>query len=159
MSEHTESRSSTCAETDYRGPDRRRTTLKSLIHGMFNPRRRRVRRDTDEANAFVDWHPRHLLVVAAIILGLSTLDGILTVHLMNIGAAEMNPLLASLVERDASQFAIIKWLLTACGVVALVITERACLFGRLRSRSILYGVLVGYVVLVLYSLSLAVLTV
>ena len=96
------------------------------------------------------------MLAAIAILILSTLDGMLTVHHMNLGAAEINPMLAALVKNDPAQFAIAKWIMTSIGVIILIISARARLFGSFRSESVLYGVLVGYSCIVCYSLLLAV---
>lgn len=135
--------------------ERRKPTLRSIVYGMFNPRRRRVRRDEDWDNAFLDWHPRSLLVVATMILLLSVLDGLLTVKLVNAGAQEINPLLAVLVDHSAAWFALTKWLLTAIGVIGLVAAAHARVFGRIKAKTVLYGVMVGYTILVLYGYSLS----
>jgi hypothetical protein len=136
---------------EYGITERRKPSLRSIVYGMFNPRRRRVRRDEDWENAFLDWHPRSLLVVATTILLLSVLDGLLTVKLINAGAQEINPLLAVLVDHSAAWFALIKWLLTAVGVIGLV---EARVFGRIKAKTVLYGVMAAYAILVLYGYSL-----
>ena len=143
-------------EVAYSGPDRRKFTWKTVIYGMFKKRRTRARRTADAPNAYVDIHEMNLLVVATIILGLSVLDGVLTVHLANIGATDLNGMMAALVKRDAVQYAIVKWLLTAFAVVALIISERAHLFGRIRGAYVLYGIAAVYSFFVAYSLSMAV---
>lgn len=135
--------------------ERRKPSLRSIVYGMFNPRRRRIRREEDWDNAFLDWHPRSLLVVATTILLLSVLDGLLTVKLVNAGAQEINPLLAVLVDHSAAWFALIKWLLTAIGVIGLVAAAHARVFGRVKAKIVLYGVMVAYTVLVLYGYSLS----
>ena len=63
----------------YRGPDRRKPSLKSFVHGAFNPRRRRIRREEDRDSTFIDWYPTHLLVAATLIMCLSVVDGLFTV--------------------------------------------------------------------------------
>ena len=138
----------------YRGPDRRKPSFRSILYGMFNPRRRRVGRSDDLKNAFLDWHPNRLLVVATAILILSVIDGLLTVRLVNAGVHEINPLLAGLVSNSAAGFAIVKWALSATGVIALVVAAHARVFGLVRGGALLYAVLVGYSMLVLYSLAL-----
>ena len=65
--------------------------------GAFYPRRRRFRREEDRDKAFIDWYPPHLLFAAIAIMCLSVADGLFTVHLINAGATEMNPLLAVVV--------------------------------------------------------------
>lgn len=135
--------------------ERRKPSLRSIFYGMINPRRRRVRRDDDWDNAFLDWHPRSLLFVATVILLLSVLDGLLTIKLVNAGAQEINPLLAVLVDHSTAWFALIKWLFTAIGVLVLVAAAHARIFGRIKAKTVLYAVMLGYATLVLYGYSLS----
>ena len=140
---------------DYRGPDRRTPSLRGIIYGMLHPRRQRIRREEDVDNAFLDFHPRHLLIVAIAILVLSLIDGILTVRLVNAGAQEINPVLAALVHGDSAWFALAKLTFTSLGVIVLVAAAHSRVFGKLRSVTVLYVFLVGYAILVLYGYGLA----
>lgn len=136
--------------------DRRKPSLRSIYHGMFQPRRRQVRRQDDEPNAFLDWHPRSLLIASVAVLLLSLADGLISVRLVTAGAREINPLLALVVHDSPVAFALTKWLLTACGVVALVASAHARVFRTIKGAAVLHGVLAGYAVLVLYGLLLTV---
>ncbi len=138
----------------YQG-DRRKPSLKSFIYGAFDPRRRRIRRAEDRDHTFLDWHPTHLLVVCAIILVLSLIDGLLTVHLVQNGAKELNPLMAYLISNDPILFALAKIVLTVVGVVALVLTAHMLIFRHVKASSVLYFFLFVHVVLVLYQGALA----
>jgi hypothetical protein len=134
--------------------DRRKPSLRSIYHGMFQPRRRRVRREEDAENAFLDWHPPRLLWAASAVLLLSLLDGIFTVRLIGAGVQEINPLMDVLLKGDAAGFALAKWFLTALGVIALVAAAHAKVFGRFRGEAILLAMLAGYLLLVLYGFGL-----
>ena len=138
----------------YQG-DRRKPSLKSFIYGAFNPRRRRIRREEDRDHTFLDRHPTHLLVVCAIILVLSLLDGLLTVHLVQNGAKELNPLMAYLLSNDPILFALAKIILTVVGVVTLIVTAHMQIFRLVKASSVLYFFLFVHVVLVLYQATLA----
>ncbi len=142
-------------QTEWRGPDRRKPSFKSFVYGAFYPRRRRIRRDDDRDSSFIDWYPTHLLVVATLIMCLSVADGILTVHLVNAGAVELNPLLAVLVHNDPMSFALVKVFLTAIGVTCLVLVSQARLFRRWPMGWVIYGLLVSYTGLVMYSYNLS----
>ena len=142
-------------KTEWRGPDRRKPSLKSFIYGAFNPRRRRIRREEDRDSAFIDWYPTHLLVVAGLIMLLSLADGLLTVRLLNAGATELNPLLAVLVHNDPLWFALGKVFLTAAGVVSLVIVSQARVLKKWPMTLMIYGLLFLYMALVAYSTSLS----
>ncbi len=91
----------------------------------------------------------------AIILVLSLLDGLLTVHLVQNGAKELNPLMAYLLSNDPILFALAKITLTVVGVVALVVTAHMQIFRLVKASSVLYFFLFAHVVLVLYQAALA----
>ena len=141
-------------QTEWTGPDRRKPSFKSFVYGAFYPRRRRILRDEDRDSSFIDWYPTHLLVVATLIMCLSVVDGILTVHLVNAGAVELNPLLAVLVQNDPMSFALVKVFLTAIGVTSLVIVSQARLFRRWPMVWVIYALLFSYAGLVMYSYGL-----
>jgi len=134
--------------------ERRKLSLKSVIYGAFNPRRRRIRRDEDSNHTFVDYHPRHLLVVSTLVLILSVIDGLFTVHMINAGLQELNPFLAPFVHGNPVTFALVKIFFTATGVVALVISAHARLLGRIRVSGIFYGLLFAYGCVIVYHLYL-----
>jgi hypothetical protein len=137
----------------YQG-DRRRSSLRSFVYGAFNPRRRRIRREEDRDHTFLDWHPTQLLVACTMIMALSVADGLLTVHLLQNGAQELNPLMAFLISNDPILFALAKIALTIIGVVTLVLTAHMQLFRLVKASSVLYFFLFVHVVLVSYQTTL-----
>ena len=134
--------------------DRRKPSLRSLVYGAFNPRRRKIRRDEDANHTFVDYHPRHLLIISTLVLICSVIDGLFTVHMINAGLQELNPVLAPLVDGDPVIFALVKIFFTAVGVVALVITAQARFLSGVRVSAIFYGLLVAYGCVIVYPLYL-----
>jgi hypothetical protein len=134
--------------------DRRRRTAYALFYGSMNPRRRKPRRNGELSVASVDWHPPHWLAVGILIVLLSSLDAYLTLTLLEHGAREVNPLMASLIGSSPLAFTSVKIALTAGGVVLLVALARMRAFGRIPVVAILYLVLLGYTVLVAYELQL-----
>ena len=137
----------------YQG-DRRKPSLKSFIYGAFYPRRRRIRRDEDRDHTFLDYHPQHLLVISTIILALSVVDGLLSVHLVNEGMREVNPLMALLANGNPVLFALGKIACTTVGIVALVLTAHMRIYRVLRASNVLYFFLFVYLALVLYEIGL-----
>jgi hypothetical protein len=141
--------------TDRRHPhDRRRHTLRALVHGSFAPRRRGARRDGEITFSSVDWHHPQWLAVAILTLLLSLGDALLTLELLQRGAYEANPIMAQFVHGDALAFAAVKIGLTGGGIVVLILLARARIFGRIPVSYILYGVLVAYGLLVGYEFGL-----
>lgn len=135
--------------------DRRKPSLRSFIYGAFNPRRRRFRREEDANYTFLDWHPRHLLIVATLVMILSVIDGLFTVYLINAGLQELNPVLAPLVHGDPVAFALIKIAFTGVGVITLVISAHARLWRGFKVSRIFYALLAGYSSVIVYELYLA----
>lgn len=131
------------------GSDRRRVTVRSMLLGGLNPRRRTGRRLSDETN-LLDWHEPKLLVLAVTILLLSCMDALITVHLLLLGGEELNPLMAFFLAQDATAFIVAKLILTGVPLLLLVATARARIFGGFRVLWLLqifllfYAVLIGY---------------
>jgi hypothetical protein len=140
---------------DRRGAaDRRKQSLRALFYGSFHPRRRGSRRDGERRVASVDWHDPQWLAVAMLIVLFSCVDAFLTLTLIDHGAYEVNPLMAPLVGGSALAFAMVKIGLTAGGVVLLTILARMKVFGRVPVSLLLYTVLLGYGVLLVYEFRL-----
>jgi Domain of unknown function (DUF5658) len=137
-----------------RGPDRRTRVARALVYGSLNPRRLGPRRAGEVSLAAVDWHDAWWLAIATLILALCASDAALTVVLISRGAYELNPFLVPLMSGSGLLFVVVKVGLTGAGVVLLTLLARAKAFGRLPVALLLYGVLVGYGVLVAYELRL-----
>ena len=121
------------------------------MYGSFTPRRRAPpRREGDSRFHSLDWHSSHLLAVAIGILLLSVLDAFLTMVLLQGGADEVNPVMASLIYRSVAMFAALKMGMTGAGVLLMVILARYRFMRLLRVEWVLYGVLIAYVSLISY---------
>ena len=134
--------------------DRRKLTLRSIVYGAFYPRRRRIRREEDANHTFVDYHRRHLLVVATLVLILSVIDGLFTVHMINAGLQELNPALAPFVHGNPVTFALVKIFFTAIGVIALVVSAQARIVAGIRVSAVFYGLFIVYGCVIVYHLYL-----
>lgn len=146
------SRPSEPAPERRQGPDRRKRTVRSLVHGSFDPRRRGQRRGHGSSITDVDWHHPQWLAVALLILLLCIGDALLTLTLLAHGAVEVNPLMAALLDGGGIGFAVVKIGLTAGSTVFLVLLARMRAFRLLPVAAVLYAVLLGYFVLVAYEL-------
>ncbi len=132
-----------------RGPDRRRTNLRSFLQGGLTPRRRSGRR-ADEQHLPIDWHEPYLLFLSLMILLLSVADAFMTLTLLTVGATEANPFMAFLLNDHPHLFGLVKMGLTGFGVLVLVAAARARLFRFMRVGMVLQGLFVAYVALVAY---------
>ncbi|MCC6170612.1 MAG: hypothetical protein IT481_01145 [Gammaproteobacteria bacterium] len=143
----------TTAQAERRqGRDRRRSTLRALLIGGIRQRRRAPRRDNERHLAALDWHHPQWLAVGLLILLLSVADAFLTITLVNLGASEANPLMEPLVHGADAGFVYWKMALTSGGVALLILLARMHAFGRIPVAAILYGVLLGYIVLISYEI-------
>ncbi len=134
-----------------RGRDRRTSTVRSLVTGSLNPRRRGPRRAYDRSIAATDWYEPQWLAVAVLILLLSVADALLTLALLQYrGILEANPVMAAFVNGNPTYFAAVKIGFTAAGVVLLTSLARVRAFGRIPVSILLCVVLAGYVTLVAY---------
>jgi len=147
-------RDSAITGQERRGDDRRQQGLRALVHGSFRPRRRGPRRADERTVSAVDWHHPKWLVIAILIVLLSSADALLTLMLVERGAYELNPLMAPLVGGSALTFALVKVGLTASGVVLLTQIARMRAFGRVPVGVFLYTLLALYAVLIAYEFSL-----
>lgn len=135
--------------------ERRRRMWWSVCYGSFNPRRRTPpRRLSDSRHQFLDWHSSHLLAVALGILLLSAVDAFLTLALLQVGAYEANPLMAPLLARDVAAFATLKIALTGVCTVFMVVMARYRFMRLVRVEWVLYGILIAYVSLIGYEMSM-----
>jgi hypothetical protein len=137
-----------------RGPDRRKSALKALIHGSFHPRRRGPRREGERMISGVDWHDPQWLAVAMLVVLFSCVDAFLTLTLIDHGAYEVNPFMAMVLGGSALVFSLVKIGLTAGGVVMLTLLARMKAFGRVPVSLLLYSVLLGYGALLVYEFRL-----
>lgn len=138
---------------DRRGAaDRRRRFWWGVLYGSFNPRRRAPRRIDGGGFHLVDWHDSHLLAVVMAILVLCVSDAFLTLILLQSGAHEANPVMASFVYDDVKTFTVIKMLMTSTSVAVMVLLAGYRFLGVFRVEMLLYLVLTGYLALVGYEL-------
>jgi hypothetical protein len=131
-------------------PDRRRRLLHALFIGSITQRRRDHRRAAGSHPHPLDFHDARWLAVAIAILLLSVFDAFLTLRLLELGAVEVNPLMAMLLDGTSAGFAFWKVGLTAAGVVILTVMARLHVFGRLPVSAMLYLVLGLYAGLIGY---------
>ena len=142
----------TGAAAERRGSaDRRRRIWWSVVYGNFNPRRRRPPRRIDDCGFHsLDWHAAHLLAVAIGILLLSAADALMTVTLLAGGAVEVNPVMATIVDKSATAFAALKMSMTGVGVMLMVLLAQYRFMRRIRVQAVLYAILIAYIGLLCY---------
>ena len=115
------------------GPDRRKRKIPPLKYLLFGGRRKTIRRKEDEQGLVIlDTHGPGIFALAVLILILTIIDGFITLHLMALGAREMNPIMSYLIDLNPYTYFFAKCVLTIIGLIFLIILRNY--------RSILFGV-------------------
>jgi hypothetical protein len=117
------------------GRDRRVRRFGNLIWMFKSGRRRQVRRASDQRRIHeLDDYPKELFFLIILVLGLSVVDGILTLWLMDLGAREVNPVMAYYLKQGPQIFMAAKYLITAA-VVLITVAMNHAVFLMLRVRT------------------------
>lgn len=141
--------------------DRRSGADRRSSHVLFadwrwavSGRRRAGRRRDETADTGVDIYEPRLGLVALAIFLLSCLDAAFTLTLIwgNLGV-EINPFMRALIEHDAQLFVNLKIVFTGAGILFLVALADARFMRRVRVRTLMYGVLLVYSMIVAYEIT------
>ena len=124
----------------------------AFLYGNFRPRRRSSRRSADEHHYFFDWHEPRTLYLALGVLLLSCTDALFTLNLLNAGATEGNPVMASILDQSVEQFLAVKIGLTSFSLVILVATARRRFFRSFSVEHLLHVFCAGYILLICYEI-------
>jgi hypothetical protein len=130
--------------------DRRTFTWRTVLFGFLFSRRRDYRRTSEGQAIFTDYHHPWLFFLATGIMVLSGMDAVFTLRLLDLGAIELNPVMAALIGKGTFTFALTKMLLTSFGILALVFLARSMFMERFRTGAILTIFFVFYASLVCY---------
>ena len=98
----------------------------------------------------MDYHERRYLVLSLAILALCVADVFATITLLSRGSTEINPFMRELVEYDTGLFFAFKYISTAAGIFILLSFKKFRIIGNLTTQSLLYVILIFYMVLVFY---------
>lgn len=106
---------------------------------------------------FVDRFSPAMFVFVLMVLAASIVDAVLTMQLIEAGAAEINPLMDRLLDHGILPFLLGKYVLTVAGLPLLLIFKNYYLFGtRFRvgylipAIVMMYAVLIGYQILLMH---------
>jgi len=131
--------------------DRRSNRRKAAVHSFYRRRRSQIRRETDDTSrVYVDTHEAKIGYLALALMGLSIVDAFFTTVLLQNGSQELNPLLAYLIELDATLFLAIKFFITGASIVFFILHKHHKLFNLINCYQLLvlsvtvYSILVGY---------------
>ena len=137
-------------------PDRRRSdyTALNLRQIGVGGRRLQSRRSSDRACHYVDWYEARLLLSGLGIIACCCMDAFFTLQLLQMGATELNAVMAYLIETDIQRFVNFKIAITGLSVVLLTIHGKYRIFSKLRVEHLLHAALAAYIALIGWELTL-----
>ncbi len=130
--------------------DRRQFGWRTVVNGFVRSRRRETRRESEVEPMFTDWHHPWLFFLATGTMLLSCMDAFFTLRLLELGAVEINPIMAFVIGKSTMTFTVTKMLLTGFGILALVYMARSKVFNRMRTGLFLTMLFSFYSCLVCY---------
>ena len=115
-----------------------------------------MRRAEDQHRFIIlDRYSPHLLTAIVGILCLSLLDTLLTLSLIEHGAAEVNPVMAFFLKQGSLIFTIVKYLLTSLAVVIFLLVNHNVLFRtRFRMSNLFTFAIAAFAIVVVWEIVL-----
>jgi hypothetical protein len=130
--------------------DRRAFSWRTVFFGFVRSRRHATRRDDEVEPVFTDRHHPWLFFLAVGIMLMSCCDAFFTLQLLDLGAIEINPVMAAVIGHSDLSFAASKFILTGTGILALVFLANLKFMNRVRTGLILTFFFSIYAVLICY---------
>jgi hypothetical protein len=104
-----------------RDSDRRKRPTPFLSRYTFVGRRQSARRDDEKHNYYVDRIGARAWAAIAVVLALSIIDSLFTVHLLSKGYREANPIMNTALFIGKPAFIVSKYTLTIIGIITLAL--------------------------------------
>jgi len=134
--------------------DRRKRPTPLLSRYSIKGRRKKARRSTEGNDFYVDQYELRYLILTLSILILCFLDAYFTVNILQLGGVELNPLMSIIIYENPVLCFAVKYLITACSVIFILIHKNFKIFGKVKSHSIIYSVFTVYSLLILFEIYL-----
>ena len=126
------------------GRDRRVHQFPRIKYLLFSGRRSRARRQEDRHRTFYfDRYSSKLFAAIMAILFLSILDALLTLHLIESGSTELNPVMSYFLKYGPFVFLVAKYFLTCTGIVILLLFRNAFLKRSATHTRHLFSYIIG----------------
>jgi hypothetical protein len=137
-------------------PERRQQPPSPFSRYAWIGRRKGPRRSVESwGNYYVDQYPPLVFGVIIAVLSLCILDAFFTLHLIEQGAQEVNPVMRHFLEHGPMVFLVTKYALTGSALVLLLINKNFYLWrSRLRADFFFIAILILYALLIGYELVL-----
>jgi len=130
--------------------DQRRGPTRPLSRHSLRGRRKKARRQEEDANYYVDrYEPRYLILIS-LILALCVLDAYLTLKIIDLGGRELNRFMLIFVNKTPVAALVFKYLVTAVSIVFILIHKNFLVFGKVRVASLIYVFFWVYLILIAY---------
>ncbi|MFV1982736.1 MAG: DUF5658 family protein [Thiohalomonadales bacterium] len=131
--------------------DRRVTSL-GFVKRLFHRGERRFHRRNKDYKTFMylDRHEPHLLLISILVLLFSFTDAFLTLKILETGGVELNYFADKLIGLGLYGFIFTKYLITAFGMIILVIHKNYPFYFGLQVRHLIYGIVFIYTFLLFY---------
>ena len=100
-------------------------------------------------NTYVNWYESRYLFLILSTLLFCILDAHLTTIILQHGGVEANPLMAILLQKNVALSLILKYVITALGLILLLVHKNFRIFGKFRVSKLIYVVFFIYFVLVI----------
>ena len=145
---------STMAACKRSGQDRRTKPTSPFSFVSLRGSRKTVRREEDAStHYYVDLYGRGEGLLFLFILLLSVADAFLTLELIRTGMSEFNTVMDYYLRLGPLPFVLVKYLMTATGLICLLIHKNYPLFrGRVSTKAIMILVALMYCALIVYEL-------
>ncbi len=136
--------------------DRRKRPTTPFSWKSLTGSRRYARRADDKLTyRYVDRYSARSVLVVLVALILSVGDAVLTLHLVSLGAEEINPIMDFFLRLGPLPFLLVKYVLTGISLLWFLIHKNFYIFGgRFSVKYILISIPILYVFLILYELIL-----
>jgi len=126
------------------GKDRRTHQCPKIKYLLLSGRRARARRKEDRYRTFYfDRYSSKLFAAIVAILFLSVLDALLTLHLIECGSTELNPVMSYFLKYGPIVFMVAKYFLTCIGIIILLLFRNAILKRSITHTRHLFSYIIG----------------
>ncbi len=133
--------------------DRRVSSLNFIDRILYRGARSQHRRYSDKHNfKYFDRHEPHLVMISVVVILLSLLDAFLTLIILERGGVELNYFADILIGLGLYGFIFSKYLITAFGMVILVLHKHYEVFLGLQVRHAIYAIVFIYTALIIYEI-------
>jgi len=112
------------------------------------------RKEDHDSHFYVDRYSLRSVVIVLATIFLSISDGFFTLHLVSMGAEEVNPIMAFFLQFGVLPFSLVKYFLTAVCLMVFLVHKNFKMFGRIPVKALLIAAFLIYILLILYELFL-----